>query len=81
MSQIKRTPLIERQVVADRVVQFYVENGKPETVRHFTAQGEKIRTILDIIQRYERTGSSELKKVRAESHLLSLQRRSKRSKD
>ena len=49
---------VERQVIADEIVKFYVRTNRAETVRHFMAQGMKRRTIYDIIQRYERTGTS-----------------------
>jgi len=53
--------VIERQVIAKRILQFYDKYGVKETVRHFAADGEKPNTIRSIIRRYLRTGTSEFR--------------------
>lgn len=53
--------LSERQLIANRVVQFYTEissRDRRKTVAHFEAEGLKRRTLNRIIQRYESTGTS-----------------------
>jgi transposase len=53
--------LIERQVIANRVVQYYRTRGrfkKNFTVKHFEDEGINRRTIYRIINRFESTGSS-----------------------
>jgi hypothetical protein len=53
---------ILRELMCKKILQFYKENGKLGTVRHFLAEGEKRSTIYRIIKRYETEGIEELKR-------------------
>ena len=53
--------LSDRQVIADRVVHFYLniaDRNKYRTVKHFEEEGEKRRTIYNILKRYDTTKTS-----------------------
>lgn len=63
----------ERQLIANRVVQFYINfanYNKLETVRHFTAEGEKQRTVYSILKRYENNGTALLKKSKGRNRTV-----------
>lgn len=58
----------EREVIAKRVVHYYVNSAnysKPKTVRHFTDEGEKRRTVYSILKRYDMNGTVLFKKTRS----------------
>ena len=57
--------VLERQLIANRVVHFYSEianYNKVETVNHFIKEGLKRRTIYDILKRFETYRTSDFKK-------------------
>ena len=47
-----------RQMIANRIVQYFEKYGKTETVKHFVDEGENRVTVYEIIKRYQRTGTS-----------------------
>lgn len=56
---------VQRQVIAKTIVHFYTKKAnfnKNETVKHFTAQGEKISTIYRIIKNYDINQTSDFRK-------------------
>ena len=67
----------ERQLIAHRVVHFYVNFAnfnKLMTVRHFTAEGENRRTIYKILKRYETNGTALLKKSKGRNRTVGSQK-------